>query len=227
MGSNPIFSANSRRNFFLFSLSLQYPGLCVVPGLLRIGFTSTQALEFNSPKVQFTFWGEDFFFPIMHHIIPGHIGSNSIQCGHFRFVWREHESSMFEGDNISRLWIPSLCKLCCSCWCFKSNPIWPIEICGQFPQSLFALFYVQFAFPHAVTFRCNNFCFTVSIFLFENAACEWRKICRVSYPAYLVFEESFWPACFIRSGRISQDDSFTSLIHDILKYLLKMICSFT
>ena len=76
-------------------------------------------------KLFFTYWGVDPFFPMMNNIIPSHIGSNSIQCGHFGFVWREHESSMFEGDNISRLWIPSLCKLCCSCWCYKSNPIRP------------------------------------------------------------------------------------------------------
>ena len=76
---------------------------------------------------------------------------------------------MFEGDNISRLWIPSLCKLCCSCWCYKSNPIWPIIgkmwiLDWEIIQGL-----LQFAFPGSRRRFCNNLRLSVSIFLL------WRK----------------------------------------------------
>jgi len=70
-----------------------------------------------------TCWSYYPFFPIGYNIIPCHIVSDSIKGRQLRLIGGKHESSMFEGDNISRLWIPSLCKLCCSCWCFKSNCI--------------------------------------------------------------------------------------------------------
>ena len=70
-----------------------------------------------------TCWGDDSFFPIMNNIIPRNIISNTKEGCQFGFVGDQHESSMFEGDNISRLRIPSPCKFCCSCWCNESNPI--------------------------------------------------------------------------------------------------------
>ena len=104
---------------------------------------------------------------MLNNIIPGHIGSNSIQCGHFGFVGGKHESSMFEGDNISRLWIPSLCKLCCSCWGNKSNPIRSVIIIiifGKY-QEKYQDEHVQFTFPAWGIYTTNNFRFSVSIFL--------------------------------------------------------------
>jgi len=76
---------------------------------------------------------------------------------------------MFEGDNISRLWIPSLCKLCCSCWCYKSNSVWPIigkmlVLDWEIVQGL-----LQFAFPGSRSRFCNNFRLGISIFLL------WRR----------------------------------------------------
>ena len=39
----------------------------------------------------------------------------------------------------------------------------------------------------------------------------------------LVFEKAARPSCLIRTHRVSEDDSFSSLIHDILKYPFEMI----
>jgi len=35
---------------------------------------------------------------------------------------------MLEGDYIPGLWIPPLCKLCCSCGCNEANSVGPEEV---------------------------------------------------------------------------------------------------
>jgi len=117
----------------------------------------------------------------MYYILPHLIGTHSIQDRNLGFVGSHHESSMFEGDNISRLWIPSLCKLCCSCWCYKSNPIRPsiahkkckIEIMERknFRNVPKAQLHIQFTLPATRSIIPNDFRFSIAIFLLSYA---WR-----------------------------------------------------
>jgi len=169
VGSNPIFFAKSRRNCFL---PLTVPHRPIAFLLLpKIGFAVNLVnitLTYLLYNIYTWRWAGSLI-PISDDIFPTQVCSDSIQCGHFGFVGGDDESSMFEGDNISRLWIPSLCKLCCSCRRHKSNPIRPIEDGGlsriQRKQESYAR-NLHFAFPGARTCASYDFGFSVSIFLF-------------------------------------------------------------
>jgi len=78
---------------------------------------------------------------------------------------------MFEGDDISCLRIPSLCKFWWSCWCIESHPI-RSNCKKQTMSSLLRCFnvwfwlrHLQFAFPLLRGGASNYSCFSVSIFL--------------------------------------------------------------
>ena len=121
-----------------------------------------------------TCWNYDPLPPSIYYIVPSLVVTDTIQSGHLGFAGSEHETSMFEGDNISRLWIPSLCKLCCSCWCFKSNPVWPLH-CKDYSWKQIKYGYLQFTFPCDWAYLRYNSCLGVSILLLSTV-CQFLFI---------------------------------------------------
>ena len=97
--------------------------LYVVCGVVGSRQSFTKSFVTNAGSFLFVLYGISLV-PIGYYIIPRKIRSEPVQGWYFGFVGCEGESSMFEGDNISRLWIPSPRKLCCQSRGFKSNSIW-------------------------------------------------------------------------------------------------------
>ena len=82
----------------------------------------------NTPIEQneyFTKWCRFLFLPIGLHVIPGYIGSQSVQGWQFRFLCSHEIAMMLEGDYIARLWVPSLHKFVCARWGIEQYTIWP------------------------------------------------------------------------------------------------------
>ena len=135
---------------------------------------------------------------------------------------------MFEGDNISFLRIPSLCKLRWSCRCIESNSIWSVQLnllregekvmIGWETANYFQS-HLQFAFPLLVWDLSNNSCFTVAEFLccVSSEVNEKRGGDKAYKEKYLVFEIGGCAARLKGRFGVSQDDTFSSSINHILE----------
>jgi len=128
-GSKLFSFANSSKYFRTFFAFLQYPlGFRITS--LRKGETIYCIEKVNIDRLKrkyiSTFCRRVFAFPpIIYYVLPGDVGSQSMEGRKLGLLAGQQESMVLERDYVAFLWLPSLAKLGCASSGNKSYSAWP------------------------------------------------------------------------------------------------------